>query len=73
MNKDLFIISNFIGLKQEFKFFLIENCKFIIYEHDHNIFDQETLIYKDYKAPDDQIINKEFYENAKAVFVKFFS
>jgi len=65
LNKDsLYIISNFIGLKQEFKSFLIENCKYIIYEHDHKYLrSRNPAIYKDYKAPVDQIINKNLDDN----------
>lgn len=70
LKKDSFyIVSNFIGLKSEYKKFLIENCKYIIYEHDHKyLASRNPAIYKDYKAPKDQVINKSFYEKAKMVF-----
>lgn len=68
-NKDSnFIISNFINLKKECKDYIIRSCKYIIYEHDHKyLLSRNPAIYKDYKAPNDQLINVEFYKNAAAV------
>jgi len=62
-----FIIGNFISLAPEIKR-LIADRDYIIYEHDHKyIKTRNPADYKDYKAPDDQIINYDFYANARAV------
>ena len=62
-----YIIANFIGLSEESKLAL-QNKKYIIYEHDHKYLkSRNPTDYPDYKAPDNQIINKDFYKNALAV------
>jgi hypothetical protein len=68
-NKDSnFIISNFINLKKECKDYITRSCKYVIYEHDHKyLLSRNPAIYKDYKAPNDQLINLEFYKNSAAV------
>ena len=64
-----YIISNFINLSEECKKYLIENCKYIIYEHDHKyLIDRNPALYKDFLAPKERIVNFEFYQNALAVF-----
>ena len=64
-----YIISNFINLSEECKKYLIENCKYIIYEHDHKyLIDRNPALYKDFLAPNERIVNFEFYQNALAVF-----
>jgi len=63
-----FIISNFIGLKEECKSYLSE-VKYVIYEHDHKyIRSRNPAMYEDYLAPKSEIVNYEFYKNAQAVF-----
>ena len=62
-----FIIANFIGLGEESKNAL-QNKKYIIYEHDHKYLrNRNPADYPNYKAPDNEIINKDFYKNAIAV------
>jgi len=64
-----FIISNFIQLNPRFRDLLTEHCKYVIYEHDHKYLkSRNPSFYTDYVAPKDQIINYDFYKNAKAVF-----
>tara|TARA_R100001082_G_scaffold106750_1_gene79899 strand:+ start:5452 stop:6297 length:846 start_codon:yes stop_codon:yes gene_type:complete len=62
------IISNFIGLSQEIKDYITENYSYIIYEHDHKYLKtRDPSTFKNYKAPEDQIINKQFYKSSNAV------
>ncbi len=64
-----FIISNFANLFKDCKDYITKNCNYIIYEHDHKyLIGRNPALFKDYKAPKEQIINVEFYTNAKAVF-----
>lgn len=64
-----FIISNFVNLKSECRDYLTNNCRYIIYEHDHKyLMSRNPAMYKDYLAPKNQIINVAFYNNALAVF-----
>jgi hypothetical protein len=63
-----FIISNFIGLSESAKQFLTNNHKYVIYEHDHKYLkNRNPAEYKDYLAPKSEIINLDFYSNARAV------
>lgn len=62
------IISNFINLQSDVKQFIQQNCDYILYEHDHKyLTTRDPSFFKDYKAPSNQIINQEFYNNAIAV------
>ncbi len=65
-----FIVANFIGLQEECKKKLVDDgCKYVIYEHDHKYLKtRDPSYFKGYLAPPDQVINREFYSNAKAVF-----
>ncbi len=63
-----FIISNFVSLSEQSKNFLINECRYIIYEHDHKYLrNRNPAIYEEYKAPQEQIINLNFYSKAKAI------
>jgi len=68
-NKDkVFIVSNFANLHPECKKGLLKTT-YVIYEHDHKyLSSRDPGPYPGYRAPPGQIINREFYENAKAVF-----
>jgi len=70
-NDFLFIISNFIGLSEEVKNAMINGrVEYIIYEHDHKYLKtRDPSLFPDFKVPSDQIINRSFYENARAVVV----
>ena len=62
------IIANFVALREEVKDYIKENYSYIIYEHDHKYLKtRDPSPFKNYKAPEDQLINKEFYQNANAV------
>jgi len=66
-NKDcFFIIANFFLLREECKKELA-NTTYAIFEHDHKyIKSNNPSLYKDFLAPESQIQNKEFYQNALA-------
>lgn len=69
-NQDhLFIISNFLMLKNDCIEEIIENCSYIIYEHDHKYLrSRNPILYKNFKAPKQKIVNHKFYQCAKYVF-----
>jgi hypothetical protein len=69
-NKDaFFIISNFIGLPRDIINHIINSkVRYIIYEHDHKyIKSRNPADYKDYLAPQQDIVNKDFYAGAVKV------
>tara|TARA_R110000772_G_scaffold169139_1_gene280935 strand:- start:948 stop:1787 length:840 start_codon:yes stop_codon:yes gene_type:complete len=67
---DFFIVSNFIRLPTTMLQYLIQKRNYIIYEHDHKyISNRNPGAFKDFKAPQNMIINREFYNSAKKVFV----
>ena len=62
-----FIIANFVNLKPDL-INKLYNTRYIIYEHDHKYLrSRDPGIYPGFKAPDEAIINLEFYSNARAV------
>lgn len=62
-----FIISNFIKLPQQSKQLLQEHS-YVIYEHDHKYLRRRNPgLFKDFIAPETEIINSDFFKNAKAV------
>ena len=64
-----YVVSNFVNLHYKVKQRLQDNCNYIIYEHDHKyIKTRNPALYKNYLAPEDHIVNLDFYKNAKAVF-----
>ena len=66
-----FIISNFANLNHNCKLWLQENAKYVIYEHDHKyVKTRNPANYKNFKAPDKDIVNYYFYRNALSVFVQ---
>ena len=63
-----FIVANFMNLSNESRGALISACDYVIYEHDHKYLKtRDPANYPDYKAPESDIINIEFYRNAKRV------
>ena len=69
LNNELFLISNFTQLSERTKQMIMLK-KYIIYEHDHKyIRSRNPSIYPDFRAPEKEIINKEFYANAHKVVV----
>jgi hypothetical protein len=62
------IISNFVQLPEDCKNYIKEKCQYLIYEHDHKYLrSRDPSVFENYTAPDEEIINLEFYKNAKAV------
>lgn len=67
--KSKIIVSNFAGLRQEAKQYIVDNLQYIVYEHDHKYLPKRNpSLYKDYLAPKQDIINLEFYANSRKVF-----
>jgi len=65
---DTYIISNFTGLSEDKKNYLKEN-KYIIIERDQKyVKSRNTAEYLNFIAPQTEVINKDFYRNAKKVF-----
>lgn len=70
-NKDnFFIVGNFIGLKENVKEELYSK-KYVIYEHDHKYLkNRNPTSYKNYVSDEKNLINKNFYKNAKAILTQ---
>jgi hypothetical protein len=66
--EDKFIVGNFLALSPDCKKYLIDNCDYIIYEHDHKyLSSRDPSVYDNFEAPENEIVNKEFYSAAKVV------
>jgi hypothetical protein len=67
-NKDRFyIISNFIHLNEDIKE-QIKGTHYVIYEHDHKyIRSRNPALYENFIAPDEEIVNYEFYRHSLAI------
>lgn len=67
---DTFIISNFLLLSEENKYyFRTSNVNYIIIERDQKyVKGRNTVDYPGFIAPPSKVINKDFYTNAKKVF-----
>ena len=62
-----FIVGNFLNMSESTRRALARE-KYIIYEHDHKYLKtRDPSCFKDFQAPADQIINVDFYRNARAV------
>lgn len=70
IGSDFVLIANFIHLSNLLLLNDIEKkCNYAIIEHDHKYLKtRDPSPFKNYIAPENQIINKSFYANAKAVF-----
>ncbi|QDP62158.1 MAG: hypothetical protein GOVbin1807_157 [Prokaryotic dsDNA virus sp.] len=63
-----FIVSNFVTLPEAVKKYLISDCRYIIYEHDHKYLKKRNpIFYKDFVAPEQELANQQFYKNAESV------
>ena len=63
-----FIIANFFMLPEAFKHAFANNFRYAILEHDHKyVASNNPSLYKDFLAPEQQLINKFFYKGAQAV------
>ena len=67
-----FIISNFIKLSPQAKQeLLLHPASYCILEHDHKYLrTRDPSVFSDYLAPENMIINRAFYANAKVVFAQ---
>jgi hypothetical protein len=64
-----YVVSNFINMKEDVAIRLMQKAKYIIYEHDHKYLkSRNPAVYDNYKAPKEDVINRDFYEAALAVF-----
>lgn len=64
-----FIVSNFATLSGDYRDFLLEKVRYVIYEHDHKYLQgRNPARYEGYRAPPNEIINKDFYSRAECVF-----
>jgi len=67
---DFFVVSNFIRLPDTAKQYLMDKKNYIIYEHDHKyVANRNPGAFKNFIAPKNMIINRDFYDQAKKVFV----
>ena len=65
---DFYIISNFLELSYQSYTYLTERANYIIYEHDHKyVRNRNPAQYEDYEVPRSEIVNYDFYKNAKAI------
>ena len=63
-----FIVANFVMLSEESKTMLQNDREYIIYEHDHKyVRSRNPANYENFIAPKSEIINFNFYKNAKSV------
>ena len=67
---DTFIISNFIRLShQNRNWFFSSRAKYVIIERDQKyVKSRNTVMYKDFIAPETEVINQTFYRGAHKVF-----
>lgn len=66
--ESFFIISNFTQVRRKCLDLIENKAKYIIYEHDHKyVLSRNPGLYENYKVPKQQIINENFYLNAKAI------
>lgn len=66
----MFLVSNFVNLSNPIKKMLqIYGDRYCILEHDHKyLSNRNPAEFKDFKAPEQMVINREFYRSAKQVF-----
>ena len=67
---DFLIVGNFVLLDPQIKEYITHNATYIIYEHDHKyVKTRDPSKFQNFDVPQDQIVNAEFYKNAKEVIV----
>jgi len=65
---DNFIVSNFVNLSKKVKDHL-QSKNYVIYEHDHKyLVGRNPGVYPNFEPPASDIINRQFYVKARAVF-----
>jgi len=67
LNSSNVIVANFVNLNPQLRT-LLRAKPYVIYEHDHKyLASRNPAFYKNYKAPKEKIINRDFYKQARAV------
>jgi hypothetical protein len=67
LNSSNVIVANFINFHPQLRT-LLRAKPYVIYEHDHKyLSSRNPAFYRNYKAPKEKIINREFYSEARAV------
>lgn len=70
-SNSFFIISNFSNINLRVFEKLIKYQNYVLYEHDHKyVSHRNPGIYKNFMVPENEIVNKEFYQNAIKIFVQ---
>lgn len=65
------VVSNFANLSENAKEIIIQHKNYIIYEHDFKMFKGRDINnYSDHIVPPYEIVNLDFYKNAKKVIVQ---
>ena len=60
---DVVMVGNFVTMPEGVKKYLIQNKKYIIYEHDHKyVKTRDPSKFPDFKIPKDKLVNEKFYE-----------
>lgn len=64
----VWFIGNFVSLTNSLKQLLINECKYILYEHDYKFLsNRNPIMFKDFTAGKPWIHNLDFYQSAKRV------
>lgn len=67
---DVILVGNFVLLTEDVKRYLINNKKYIIYEHDHKyVSTRDPSLFLNFNVPDNKIINRDFYEGSYCTVV----
>jgi len=62
-----FIVANFVALSPQSKQYMMENNRYVIYEHDHKYLQKRNpIFYKNFTAPKSELANIEFFAKARA-------
>lgn len=63
-----FLLSNFSRLPFECTVYLMENCRYFIYEHDYKFHkNRNPITYDDFIVPKNEIVNYNFFHRAEEV------
>jgi AAA+ ATPase superfamily predicted ATPase len=64
-----FLISNFVALSEDVKNIISLDGEYCIIEHDHKYLrNRNPSVFANFKAPEQMLINVDFYRSAKKVF-----
>ena len=67
---DVIVVGNFVMLSNEIKQYLMNEKKYIIYEHDHKYVNtRDPSVFPNFKVPEANIINRDFYESSHCTVV----